>query len=179
MYFNNRLEAFIVPRVLWSWCSSFIGFVGNYLYDVLGPSHIVLECNAKVPMLLDLLQQSLLERDVDDMVWLKGKDDDFRDVDEEMPIPSRLPEIKCGKDGSDLLQDGDDFIQFASHDARHAYLWYGFSFVGPVTHFWLSEMKKRLLNASAFSPSDLATVSFAKIHVLCTADPMRPRTSAL
>ena len=53
---------------------------------MLGPSHIVLECNAKVPMLLDLLQQSRLERDVDDMVWLKGKDEDFRDVDEEMSI---------------------------------------------------------------------------------------------
>ena len=34
--------------------------------------------------------------------------------------------------------------------------------VGPETDFWLSEMKK-LLNASAFSPSDLATVSFAEI----------------
>ena len=59
-------------------------------------------------------------------------------------VPSRLPEIKCVKEFSDLLQGGDDFLQFASDDARHAYLWYGLSFVGPVTHFWLSEMKKRL-----------------------------------
>ena len=55
--------------------------------------------------------------------------------------------------------------ELASDDARHAYLWYGFSFVGPEADFWLSEMKK-LLNPSAFSPSDLATVSFAEIHVL-------------
>ena len=85
MYINNRLEAFIVPRVLWSWCSSFIGFVGN-VYDVLGTSHIVLECNAKVPMLLDLLQQSRLERDVDDVLVLNGKDDGLSGVDEDMPI---------------------------------------------------------------------------------------------
>ena len=38
----------------------------------------------------------------------------------------------------------------------------GTASVGPETDFWLSEMKK-LLNASAFSPSDLATVSFAEI----------------
>ena len=50
---------------------------------MLGPSHIVLECNAKVPMLLDLLQQSRLERDV---LVLNGKDDGLSGVDEEMPI---------------------------------------------------------------------------------------------
>ena len=72
MYINNRLEEFIVPRVLWSWRSSFFGFVGGF-YDVLGPSQIVLECNTKVPMLVDLLQPSRAERDVNGVLGVGRK----------------------------------------------------------------------------------------------------------
>ena len=53
-----------MPRVLWSWCSSFSGSIGSF-YDVLGPLHIVLECNTIVPILVDLLQPSRVKRDVD------------------------------------------------------------------------------------------------------------------
>ena len=53
---------------------------------MLGPSQIVLECNTKVPMLVDLLQPSRVERDVGGVLGLEGKDDGFRGVDEEMPI---------------------------------------------------------------------------------------------
>ena len=37
-------------------------------------------------MLVDLLQQSEVERNVDGVVGLEGKDDGFRGVDEEMSI---------------------------------------------------------------------------------------------
>ena len=49
---------------------------------MLGPSQIVLECNTKVPMLVELLQPSRVERDVDGVLGLEGKDDGFRGVDE-------------------------------------------------------------------------------------------------
>ena len=54
---------------------------------MLGPSQIVLECNTKVPMLVELLQPSRVERDVDGVLGLEGQDDGFRGVDELMPIP--------------------------------------------------------------------------------------------
>ena len=44
-------------------------------------------------MLLDLLQQSRLERDVDDVCVLNGKDDGLSGVDEEMPILQ--PSSRC------------------------------------------------------------------------------------
>ena len=58
---------------------------------MLGQSHIVLECNTKVPMLVDLLQSSRVEREVEGVLGLEGQDDGFRMVDEEMPILQPSP----------------------------------------------------------------------------------------
>ena len=43
--------------------------VQRYWQIVLGPPHIVLECNTKVPMLVNLLQQGRVECDVNDVLY--------------------------------------------------------------------------------------------------------------
>ena len=73
---------------------------------MLGPSHIVLECNTKVPMLVDLLQPSRVERDVDGVLGLEGKDDGFRGVDEVM-VGLQLSRERVSLRSSGLVKTSD------------------------------------------------------------------------